>query len=110
MATSFELSKSSDGQYRFVLKGAAGESLLNSELYKEKASARNGIASVQSNCGNDNRYDKKASSNGKHYFNLKANNGQIIGTSPMFASEADRDAAIASVKVGAAAAEVKDNT
>ncbi len=109
MAASFELNKSSDGQYRFVLKGAAGENLLSSELYKEKASAKNGVASVQSNCGNDNRYEKKSAANGKQYFNLKAANGQVIGTSPMYATEADRDAAIQALKTAGATTALKDN-
>ncbi len=82
----FELSKSSDGQFRFVLKAGNGETILTSELYKVIDSAKNGIASVQSNCGNDARYEKKESKNGKHFFNLKAANHQVIGTSQMYGS------------------------
>lgn len=108
MAAWFELSKSSDGQFRFVLKGGNAETLLTSELYKEKASATNGIASVQANCGNDKRYEKKTAANGKFHFNLKAANGQVIGTSPLYASEADRDKGMASVMANGASTEVKD--
>ena len=74
MAGWFELSKSSDGQFRFVLKADSAETLLTSELYHSKASAENGIASVQGNCGAEERYEKKVASNGKHFFNLKAAN------------------------------------
>lgn len=49
MAGWYELSKSSDGQFRFVLKGGNSETLLSSELYKAQSSAENGIASVQKN-------------------------------------------------------------
>lgn len=35
----YELSKSSDGQFRFVLKTGTGDVLLTSELYKAKNSA-----------------------------------------------------------------------
>jgi uncharacterized protein len=59
MATWFELSKSKDGRFRFVLKAANAETILTSELYKSKGSAEKGIASVQSNCGSDERYEKK---------------------------------------------------
>ncbi len=39
MAGWFELSKSSDNQFRFVLKAGNGETILTSELYTSKASA-----------------------------------------------------------------------
>jgi len=110
MAGWFELSKSSDGQYRFVLKASNAETVLTSELYKAKSSAESGIASVQANCGNDARYEKKTASNGKPYFNLKAANGQVIGTSQMYGSESVRDDGIASAKANGASTTVKDNT
>lgn len=104
------MSKSSDGQFRFVLKAGNAETLLASELYHAKGSAENGIASVQSNCGADARYEKKVASNGKHYFNLKAANHQIIGTSQMYASAESRDAGIESVKSNGTSTTVKDNS
>lgn len=55
-------------------------------------------------------FEKKVAANGKSFFNLQAANHQVIGTSPMFASEQARDAAIAAVKACAASATVKDNT
>lgn len=110
MAGWFELSQASDGQFRFVLKAGNAETILTSELYKAKASAQNGIASVQTNSGQDERYEKKTASNGKFYFNLKAANSQVIGTSQMYASEASRDNGIASVKTNGSSTEVKDQT
>ena len=55
MAGWFEVSQAKDGQYRFVLKAGNGEPVLTSELYKTKASALNGIASVQKNSPDDAR-------------------------------------------------------
>ncbi|MFO1351327.1 MAG: YegP family protein [Gammaproteobacteria bacterium] len=109
MAGWFELSKSSDGQFRFVLKAGNAETILTSELYKTKASAQNGIASVQTNCQSDDRYEKKAAANDKIYFNLKAANSQVIGTSQMYSSESARDKGIASVKLNGTTETVKDN-
>lgn len=109
MAGSFELARGGEGQFRFSLK-SDGTTLLSSELYKAKASAENGIASVRANALTDARYELKVASNGKHYFNLKALNGQVIGTSPMHASPDDRDRAVAAVKALAGPAEVKDLT
>jgi uncharacterized protein len=110
MAGWFELSKSKDGQFRFVLKAGNAETILTSELYKAKRSALNGIASVQKNCGNDARYESKVAKNGKAFFNLKAANHQVIGSSQMYATEASRDNGIASVKANGASTTVKDNT
>jgi len=109
MAGWFELSNSSDGQFRFVLKAGNGEVILTSELYKTKAAAQNGIASVQTNSGLDERYERKAAANGKPFFNLKAANHQVIGSSQMYSSEAARDNGIASVKSNGSSTTIKDN-
>jgi Uncharacterized conserved protein len=106
----FELSKSSDGQFRFVLKAGNAETILTSELYTTKSAAENGIASVRSNSPLEERYEKKTASNGKFYFNLKAGNHQVIGNSQMYASEQSRDKGIASVKTNGPSQTVKDNT
>lgn len=106
----FELSKSKDGQFRFVLKAGNAETILVSELYKSRASAEGGIASVQANSGNDARYERKTSSNGKFMFNLKATNGQVIGSSEMYETAAGRDNGIESVKRNGSTTTVKDKT
>lgn len=110
MATgSFELSRGGEGQFRFSLKNE-GATLLSSELYRAKASAENGIASVRTNSGVDGRYECKVSTNGKHYFNLKASNGQVIATSPMYPTSDDRDRVVSAVKALAGPAGLKDLT
>lgn len=107
MAGWYELSNSSDGQFRFVLKAGNSETILTSELYKTKSSAENGIASVQTNCALDERYEKKKAANGKFHFNLKAANHQIIGSSQMYSSLPSRDKGIESVKTQGASQNVK---
>jgi uncharacterized protein YegP (UPF0339 family) len=110
MAGWFELSKGDKGQFRFVLKAGNAETILSSEHYEAKTSAENGIASVRSNCALDERYDRKTAANGKAFFNLKAANHQVIGTSQMYASEQAREDGIASVKKNGGSTTVKDNT
>ncbi len=110
MAGWYELSQSSDGQFRFVLRAGNAEIIITSELYRSKASAQNGIASIQANCALDERYEKKEAKNGKFYFNLKAANHQVIGTSQMYASSQSRDGGIESVKTNGTATTIKDNT
>jgi uncharacterized protein YegP (UPF0339 family) len=104
---SFTLKIASNGEFAFTLD-ADGANLLRSETYKAKASAVNGIDSVRKNSQIDSRYDPETSSNGKFYYNLKASNGQVVGTSPMYADEAARAAAIAKVKAEAEAATLDD--
>ena len=108
MAGWYEVSQASDGQYSFVLKAGNGEVILTSELYKSKASAQNGIESVQKNSPEDSRYERLEAKNGKPYFNLKAANYQIIGTSQLYASEQAREKGIESVKNNGSSTTIKD--
>ena len=110
MAGWFELSKSKDGQFNFVLKAGNAETILSSELYTSKGAAENGIASVRTNCGSAERYELKDSSNGKFYFTLKAANHQVIGTSQMYTSKEARDNGVGSVKSNGATQTTKDQT
>lgn len=110
MAGKFELVNTSNGKFKFNLKAGNGQVILTSEVYESKASAENGIESVKKNAGDDDRYERKTASNGSPFFNLKAGNGQIIGSSEMYSSEAARDNGIESVKTNAPDAEVDDKT
>ena len=106
----FEITTRKNGEFQFNLKAGNGQVILTSEGYSSKSGCTNGIESVKKNAPDDNNYDKKTSSNGKPYFNLKATNGQIIGNSEMYESEASRDNGIESVKKNAPDAEISDLT
>ena len=92
--------KKSDAKdpYSFSFVDDNGKTVVKSENYAAKKSAVNGIESIKKNCTNDGRYEMKTAKNGSFYFNLKAANGQVVGTSSMFSSEADRTSAIADLK------------
>ncbi|MBS0646216.1 MAG: YegP family protein [Verrucomicrobia bacterium] len=104
----FIIKTGTNGQYYFSLKADNGQKILSSEGYTTKSACQNGIDSVKTNSKDDSKYDKKTSSNGKYYFNLKSSNGQIIGTSEMYESESGRDNGIASVKSNAPGASVNE--
>jgi hypothetical protein len=106
----FVISVRKDGEFQFNLKAGNGQVILSSEGYAAKASCLNGIESVRTNSADDARFDRKESSNGKFYFNLKASNGQVIGASQMYESEASRDNGIESVKTNAPDATVEDES
>lgn len=84
-------------KFHFRLKARNGEVILQSQGYKDKKGAENGIASVAKNGVDEARFEKKDASNGKFYFVLKAGNGQIVGQSQQYKTEKGRDNGIASV-------------
>jgi uncharacterized protein YegP (UPF0339 family) len=110
MASTFELKKSTDGQFMFNLKAGNGEIILTSERYQAKSSAQQGIASVKANAPIDGRYNRKTAKNGEPYFTLVATNGEIIGNSEQYSSLAALEGGIASVKHNAPLASVNDLT
>lgn len=110
MAARFELYKDKAGEFRFRLRGADDRILVVSEGYKAKDSATNGIASVRTNAPEEKRYDRRESGNGRHYFNLKASNGQVVATSEMFADVADMQAAMTAVMTVAGEAATDDQS
>jgi uncharacterized protein YegP (UPF0339 family) len=94
--------------FTFIYINAEGKTIVKSENYAQKASAKNGIESVRKNCQDDARYELKESSNGKAFFNIKSTNGQIVGTSALFETETERSAAIAELKADSTTAEITE--
>ena len=98
MSGKFELKQSKDGQYMFNLKAGNGQVILSSELYKTKAAAENGIESVKKNAAIAARFERTKNKNDEPYFKLKASNGQEIGRSEYYSSEAAMENGIKSVQ------------
>jgi uncharacterized protein YegP (UPF0339 family) len=86
-----------NGEFQFNLKATNGQVILTSEGYTTKAACLNGIESVRKNGPVEARFEVKVAKNGKPFFNLKASNGQVIGSSQMYASERTMKQGIASV-------------
>ncbi|SHI72089.1 YegP family protein [Flavobacterium terrae] len=106
----FVISKRANGEFQFNLKAGNGQVILTSEGYTAKAGCENGIESVKKNSQDESNFDKKTAANGKAYFNLKAGNGQIIGSSQMYESEQGRDNGVSSVMENAPSATIEDET
>ncbi len=106
----FEIKTRKNGEFQFNLKATNGQVILTSEGYKTKNSCLNGIESVKKNCKDQKRFETKVATNGKPYFNLMATNGQIIGSSQMYASQTNMKNGIASVMKNAPEAPVVDLT
>ena len=104
MAKRYELRKASDGQYFFTLHADNNEKILTSEMYNEKAGAKNGIKSVTKNGGKQANFVKKVAKNGQPYFVLCAQNKEVIGKSEMYNDASGMNKGIASVMRNAAKA------
>ena len=104
----FEISLRKNGNPQFVLKAGNGRVILASQGYKSKKSCLEGVESVKKNGPLEERFERLVAKNGQPYFNLKASNGQVIGTSEMYSSASAMEKGIASVKNNAADAEVVD--
>ena len=94
--------------FTFIFVNSNGKTIVKSENYAQKASAKNGIESVIKNCQDDSRYEMKMSSNNKAFFNIKSTNGQIVGTSALFENEEERATAIKELKANSAGAEITE--
>ena len=104
----FVITKRTDGDFQFNLKAGNGETILTSEGYSSRSACIYGIDSVRTNSQDIMKYNRKTLADGKAYFNLKASNGQIIGTSEIYESETARDNGIVSVKTNAPGSGVID--
>lgn len=102
----FVITLRKNGEFQFNLLATNGQVILTSEGYTTKPACLNGIESVKKNAVVPERFEVKVAKNGKPYFNLKASNGQVIGASQMYSSEATMKNGIASVAKNAPEAPV----
>jgi uncharacterized protein YegP (UPF0339 family) len=111
MATGhYELKKAKNGQFHFNLKAGNGEIILSSEMYASKASAENGITSVQTNATEKGQYEIKPGKDGQHYFVLRAKNQQVIGVSEMYTATSAVEKGMQSVVKNGPSTDIRDLT
>lgn len=96
--------------YYWVLKAPNHEVILKSENYVSKHGALNGIESTRKHCPFDENYQRLTAGDGSPYFNLRAKNYEVIGTSEMYSSEQMRDHGIEAVKEYGVTSAIKDET
>lgn len=109
MAT-FEIYKSKGGKFHFRLKSSNGQIVLASQGYANKSGAKNGIESVRKNVVREGGVERYEGKNKKHYFRIKATNGQTVASSQGYASARGAANGINSVKKNAGSADVEDTT
>lgn len=104
----FIISTRKNGEFQFNLKAANGQVILSSEGYSSKAGCQNGIESVRKNAQDDSKFERLTAKDDRFYFNLKATNGQVIGSNQMYESDNGMEKGIESVKNNAPNASVEE--
>lgn len=103
----FTISRRTNGEYQFNLKAGNNEVILTSEGYTTMKNCLTGVQSVRENSEDESAYARMTSTRGRCYFNLKARNQQIIGTSELYESSYSMEKGIESVKGNAPSAPVE---
>ena len=106
----FTITTRKNGEFQFTLSASNGQVILTSQGYSNRANCTNGIESVRKNAMDESKFVEKTAADGSPYFVLMATNGQVIGTSQMYASADSCKKGIASVKANAVNAVVADET
>lgn len=112
MAERYEITRGTAPTWAFFFNLIApnNEKILHSEGYTTKQSAQIGIASCRLNCSDDKNYRRGKAIDGQFYFTLLAANGEKIGMSETYKTEASRETGIAACKKYGPGAPVKDLT
>lgn len=80
-----------DGQYFFQFNDQKGLPIFYSHGYQSERSRDNGIQVAIRNAGEEERYERKQSKKGQHFFILKSGNNQEIGRSITFNSQSEME-------------------
>ncbi len=102
----FQMKIDKAGEYRFNLVAPNGQVILSSEGYSRKANCLKGIESVRRHSTEDRHFDRVIGRKGQYHFNLKASNGQVIGTSESYDTAQSMENGIRSVRLHAPGAGV----
>lgn len=108
LASKFQIKQAKNGKLFFNLVAHNGEVILTSQMYSSKATAKKGIASVQSNAADIDQYESKTNKAGEHYFALMAKNNKVIGQSQGYAAASGMKKGIKSVSTNAPKAKIED--
>ena len=108
----FELYKDNAGEFRWRLKDGDATMATSGQGYKAKADARNGIDRIMKDAAGDKlTFEVYEDAKKEYRWKVLAKNGNNIGSSSGgYQAKSEAEAAVKTVKDGAAKAEVKDLT
>ena len=94
----FEMLKGRDGKIYIHLKASNGEIILSGRGYDSKSEAIHAIGSIMRYGAMGNRFRRRESINGQHYFQLVSPSGRILGWSETYFSRQGMENGILSVR------------
>lgn len=83
-----EIKKNATDDYCFILKAESGQALLNSVTYSSKITVDEVLNSLITLKRSRNTIERKTNHSGKFLFSIKNNQGELIGNSMLYGSEA----------------------
>ncbi|GAB5474433.1 MAG: hypothetical protein Mars2KO_25320 [Maribacter sp.] len=87
-----------DDSFRFSLKAESGSVLLTSALFQNEGEVSRIVQSLGILQGKRNAFERKTNHDGQFLFHLKNVNGEVIGTSQSYRSEAGMENGIKNLK------------
>ena len=93
-----EVTPGAASSFHWNLFAKNGEIVLSSEAYTTEASAWNGAFAVQDASAVATNFVVKTATDGRFYFTLTAENGQVVGVSQMYTTKESAQTGIASVQ------------
>lgn len=103
----FFIQKEGEEQYSWMLKEDNDDILLTSEPFTTRENCVAGIEDSKKHIGERNFKDLLSVRN-EPYFTQIGGNYQVLGTSPMYMTDAEKDAGIENVKRKAPSASIED--
>jgi uncharacterized protein YegP (UPF0339 family) len=85
-------------EFQWNLKARDAQTMLSGKVYPAKADAETVIESCRINSPDDARYERLTAKDARYYFVLRAENGEIIGTSETYPTAVAREKGIALCK------------
>lgn len=93
-----EIRRSNDDKVNFLVKSKAGKTLLTSIDYTSKQEIEKTIKQLASTKNAIQKIERKTNFEGQFLFHLKAETGNIIGSSGLYSSEAGMENGINNLK------------
>ena len=93
-----QVKKDKENQYRFVVTAKSGNSLLSSIPFNSRQELEDTVKKLQPLIEKPSVFERKTSHNGKFHFALKNHEGNVIGISKGYTSEAGMENGITNLR------------
>lgn len=93
-----EIKKRNDNVYRFSVNTTSGNTILESIDFSNIQDVKKSVTELQESINERKIFERKTDHNGKFLFLLKNREGQLIGSSQLYSSEAGMENGIKNLK------------